>query len=935
MKNFRRILTIGLLPSFLMVQAQNVPKKEEVPLNLEYRTLSAEYYNGSAYTIQGKLLRNLPVTNLSTLLSGLVPGYYSRQVQGGGLINEENPFWIRGTRSNAGGVLVLVDGQERNFGILSSHEIESITVLKDAAAVALYGMRAANGAILVTTRKGVLGKPQVELTAQIIAQQPIGELNSLNAADYARQHNIARKNDGLALLYSEYDIMNYTKKKGASELYPNIDWVDKYIKSIRWTQRYNLNISGGTQRSKYFVNAAYTRNNGYFNTDNKSDYSTNHTAEQFNVRSNVDFDITPITNLDVNLYGWYQTQNAPGAGAQNIYHAMLTMPQGIFPEWYEDKGYTDQYGNSVVAQDGKIVAGSPLRENPWAMLNRSGYLQDKRLYGSFRTKLFQDLSFITKGLGASVTLSMDARTVSSIKRDITFAFYEKDLLDESLLRRTREDGSMGNGVDNTDSYRRTGITAQIDYNRRFGKHGISTLAFYEQYESNNEVDLPSRFQSINGWLSYNYDKRYAIDFIAAYQGCYKFAPENRFGLFPTVSAGWTVSNETFWNQAKDVVNYLKLRASYGKVGNSAGADAYSYRGRLSPTGNVYTFGVNMVNSPAGYIENILANPGLTWEKAQIFNVGLDARLLNDRITFSAEYFRDNRHDMYVVNSRISSLIGNVNEIKQNIGKMYSQGVELSAMWSSRIDDWRYYLGGTFSFSDNKIKENGEVEQLYEWLYAKERSLGEHRGYIAKGFFNSWEEIASAPLQKFSDVQPGDVRYEDVNKDGIIDVNDRVPIGHGDIPKIMYGIMLGVDYRGLSISALFQGSGMVSRQYSGTVMNPFAGNGTMFEHQLDYWTEDNQNAIFPRLSTRDNVSLNNRQISTLQIDDADFLRLKTLELSYSFPRSILGNNHIKGLKIFVSGYNLLTWTKFKWVDPESASLSAPLTRNISIGCSLKF
>lgn len=272
--------------------------------------------------------------------------------------------------------------------------------------------------------------------------------------------------------------------------------------------------------------------------------------------------------------------------------------------------------------------------------------------------------------------------------------------------------------------------------------------------------------------------------------------------------------------------------------------------------------------------------------------------------------------MYVVNNKISSLVGNVKEFKQNIGKINSHGVDLSAMWNSTIADWSYFIGGTFSYSTNELIANGEVDQPYEWLKNQGRPLGENQGYIAKGFFNSWEEIAASPVQTFSDVQPGDVRYEDINKDGQIDVNDMVPIGYGDIPKIMYGINLGVGYKGFSITALFQGAAKVSHQYSDIVMNPFTDNGTIFEHQLDYWTPEHQNAAFPRLTTLDNANLNNRQISTLNVEDADFLRLKTLEVSYDFPAKMIQKIHLKGLRLFLSGTNLITWTKYKWVDPGS-------------------
>lgn len=243
-----------------------------------------------------------------------------------------------------------------------------------------------------------------------------------------------------------------------------------------------------------------------------------------------------------------------------------------------------------------------------------------------------------------------------------------------------------------------------------------------------------------------------------------------------------------------IVPYLKLKASYGQVGNSSGVDAFYYRGRMWPQNEVYITGVNMGTKLGGYIQDILPNPGLTWEKARILNIGIDTRLFSDRLSVTAEFFKDNRHDMYVVNNKISSLVGNVKEFKQNIGKINSHGVDLSAMWNSNIADWSYFIGGTFSYSTNELIANGEVDQPYEWLKNQGRPLGENRGYIAKGFFNSWEEIAASPIQTFSDVQPGDVRYEDINKDGQIDVNDMVPIGYGDIPRIMYGINLGVGYK---------------------------------------------------------------------------------------------------------------------------------------------
>ena len=341
---------------------------------------------------------------------------------------------------------------------------------------------------------------------------------------------------------------------------------------------------------------------------------------------------------------------------------------------------------------------------------------------------------------------------------------------------------------------------------------------------------------------------------------------------------------------------------------------------------------------AGYRETVIANPSLTWETAKQFNVGIDTRMFDNRLSISAEYFKDNRSGMYVTNNNISSLIGTPLTVSENIGKEYTQGCDIAAMWSDRIGQVRYSIGGTYSYSRSIVTQNGEVQQLYPWLQSTGYFRGIAKGYIAEGFFNSWDEIAAAPDHTFSAVQPGDIRYKDINGDGIIDPNDKVPIGYNDMPQLFYGISFSISYKGFSLSGLFQGAAKVSREISGLVAHPFLSKGTIYEHQLNYWTpETAATADMPRLSTNQSSSQNNSQTSTVWVQDADYLRLKTLELSYDFPASMLKKSFIKGLRIYASGYNLFTWSDLKWVDPEASAnfSSLPLTRNISIGCSIKF
>lgn len=914
---------------------------ENKPLDLIFRKIDAADFNGSSYTLSGDDIRNLPVTNLTNVLAGLVPGFFSRQ-SAGGMVNESADYWIRGSRTYSEGVLVLVDGQERAFGTLSPYEIESITVLKDAAATVLYGMRGANGAILVITRKGLIGKPTVELTSQLIYQEPINMLNPLNSLNYAHNYNAAFRNDGMdeTQLYSQYYLSHYINRSGVNaEIYPDINWMDSYYKKNTWLQRYNLNIDGGSERTRYFVNAGILTQSGMFNTDDEFSYNTNNKIDRYNVRSNFEVDVTSTTLLSVDLYGWYEKQNRPGGDSFGAYNALASTPPNSFPMYYVDNGnYVDQSGNGITGIFNKIVAGNGITTNPWAMLNRSGYATMEDVYGSFRTQLTQDLSALAKGLKASATFSMDSETQAVTDRTIAYAYYQiADPENPNVLKKTGTDDKMANGVTNKNSSRRTSLDIQLSYARQFGLHNITALAFYNQYENADEVSIPTRFQGAGAWIGYNYNKRYGIDLMMSEQGCYKFAPENRFGFFPTVAAGWTVSNEPFFESIKGFVPYLKLKASYGIVGSHRGVSEFRFMGRLNPTNAIYNFG-NAMGSVKGYIEDIIANPDLTWEKSEQTNIGLEAKLVKNQLTVSAEYYRDNRSDMYVTNNRISSIFGTTATVQENVGEMYTNGIDIAGMWNSKIGKVAYSIGGTYSLSQNKVTALGEVDQPYPWLMNVGYSKGVQRGYIAEGIFNSYEEIAAAPTQTFSEVRPGDIRYKDINGDGMIDSNDKVPIGYGDIPDIFYGISLGVSYNGFGIKALFQGAARVSRVIDGMAAFPFYSKGNIYEHQLDYWTPENHSGSLPAISTVNTGGVNNSQNSSFWISNADYLRLNTLELSYDFPKSMFDKTLIKDIRLFASGYNLFTLTKYNSpLDPEAdaSGASMPLTRNISLGCSIKF
>lgn len=951
----RRIMTIRksgwiLLLICLLLNAEYAIGQEEAEkqsaeaekksLDLIFRSVGAADYNGSVYTISGEMIRNIPATSLTNMLGGLVPGFFSRQPEGG-MANESADFWIRGPRTYSGGVLVLVDGQERDFGILSPNEIESITVLKDAVGTVLYGMRGGNGVILVTTRKGRIGKPVIEFSDQLINQQPLNILNPLNVSEYAEHYNVGLKNNGLdeSKMYSSYYLSHYNNPSATEdELFPAVNWLDKYYRKSTWLNKYNMNISGGSEKTRYFVNAGLLTESGMFETDDEFTYNTNNSIKRYNIRSNVDFDVTATTLLSVDLYGWYESQNNPGLSSLNAYNALTLATPNSFPPYFADNGnYIDQSGNAVTGINGKIITGDGIHVNPWASLNMNGYSTLGKIYGSFRSQLIQDMAAIVKGMKASVILSMDSYAQAVTNRTKTFAYYQLIDPENRVLKKTGTDGKMVNDVTGKDSHRRTSLDIQLNYDHQSGLHGLNAMVFYNQYEYADEISIPGRFQGIGTWVSYNYDKRYGIDFMMSYQGAYKFAPGRRFGFFPTAGAGWTISNEPFFKNLRTGIQHLKVKASYGRIGNQQGISEFRFMGRLSPTNSVYNFGTAM-GVATGYVEDIIANPGLTWEKSEITNIGIEAGLFGNRLFVSAEMFHDNRTGMYVSNNRISSLLGTIAIIGENIGEMYTEGYDLAATWRSGIGNARFTLGGTYSSSRNMITKVGEVDQPYPWLQIAGYSMNLKRGYIAEGFFRSYEEIAAAPKHTFSEVKPGDIRYRDINNDGQINTDDRVPIGYSDIPEVFCGISAGISYKGFSITSLFQGAFRVSRTISGMVAYPFLSNGNIYAHQTDYWSPENQNAKLPRISTVNSGGVNNAQVSTFWVRNANYMRLKMLELDYDFPETLLKNGFVKNIRLFASGYNLFTWTHFDIpLDPEEYSNGEgmPLTRNISIGCSIKF
>ncbi|MBQ7195076.1 MAG: SusC/RagA family TonB-linked outer membrane protein [Bacteroidales bacterium] len=914
-------------------EAEELQEEATEQLNLSWRVLDKSDWNGSVYTVKAEDFLNSATTFMTEDLMGIVPGLFMRQSEGG-LENGNASYWIRGNRTSSNGVLVLVDGQERAFATLTPEEIETISVLKDAAAVGIYGMRAANGAILITTKQGSEGTPKVSFSGQLIGQEPTSLLSPMDAYGYAKHYNAALRSDEATPLYSEFDLANYAAGGDGLD-YADVHWLEKYYKKSWLLQRYNLTVSGGLKNAKYFVDFGYLHQPGMLNTAGDLGYNTNNNADRFNYRSNISVEVTKTTHLDVSLYGWFKNENMPYTSASNVFDLLNTTPALSFPEYYIYRDtMIDTDGNQITPLGGKILTGNTYNTNPWAIMNRRGYSRAMQMYGSMSAVLTQRLDAITKGLYAAASIAMDSQTSSTIQRVRSAAYYTPQGGD--VYKKTGNDGTLSNTVESKSGRRFLTINGRIGYDRSFGKNNISAAAFYEQFENTTDTGVPARLQYTSAFASWNYDHRFGIDLTGSYMGWYGFAPGHKFGFFPTVSAGWTLSNEEFLKGSK-TINYLKVRASYGELGSYRGVDQFTYMGYMTASSGVYINGNQMANSRNGYHEGQIANDNLRWEKARQTNIGLDLTAFGGRLSFTGDYFMDDRSDVYMTNNKVSTIIGMSSSVtvNSNIGALTSRGFEMAANWKDHIGDFKYNFGGTWSFSRSILLADGSAGEEYDYVAAVGQLYGRKLGYEVEGIFQSYEEIAAHATQSWAAVKPGDFKYRDVNGDGIINADDRVPLGYGNVPEIFYGFNFGFAWKGLSLNVLFQGAAHVHHNMTNQILVPFISYGNIYEHQLDYWTPENPGAKFPRTGIAATSYANNTQNNTLDMEPADYLRLKRVELAYTWDWG--QKSFVKGLTTFVSGYNLLTFTKYQYGDPEYSASTAnlPITRNVSIGCRVNF
>lgn len=917
----------------------------------------------SVSTINSRQLAS-PSSNITNNLAGQLAGLISiqRSAEPG---RDDAEFWIRGISTFQGGTnpLVLVDGIPREISNIDPDEIETFTVLKDAAATAVYGAEGANGVILVTTKRGTVSKPQISFRAEYSIASPQRVPDFVDSWEYLELANEAQFNDG----YDPYkypDEIELYRSGADPDLYPNTNWMDELLDRTVNNQRYTLNFRGGAENAKYFVSMTYLRQEDVFKENKNALYDTNWGYQRYNLRSNIDLRVSKTTNLSVNLAGQYIDKTTANRSADDIFAFMLHTPSHMFPAVYSD-GTLATY---PVQSDGN-------NRNPYNMLYNQGYRKENSTKIQANVSLDQDLKFITPGLSINAKLGFDYDNNLSTLRDYWPSLYYATGRDTegNLLFSTAVSGSpelkeptfTSNGAN---AYRKIYIEGSVNYVKTIGQHDIKAMALYNMKENQkHSVVLPYRKQSFVGRASYGYDNRYFIEASFGLTGSEAFAAGNRWGIFPAVGLSYYVSNERFYPEAlKKVMNGAKIRASIGRTGNDQvnGDARFLYRATFEESGYNFQqgYGTGATNGiGAGIYDLQFANPNIHWEIEHKRNVGLDLAFFDNSIELTADYFNDLRTDILLQRNTIPSTAGFHERPWENYGKVRNWGIDGSLNAKHQFGDVFVSARGTFTFARNKILEYDELPQEYAYQEVTGTRIGDRFVYIAERLYTEDDFIATQnsngtyryelkpglPTVALGGILgPGDIKYADVNNDGIIDNYDKVRgVGHPYNPEINYGFGFNVEYKGFYVSTFFQGT-------ANTTILLSEGNNTFWPFNwgieksnyrvdfLDRWTAENpsNDVLMPRLHVGYGNNVN-KEPSTWWLKDGSFLRFKNLEFGYNVPKKFLQKIRLNTGRIYVMGQNLCVWDSFKLWDPEMGNRnkgnSYPMSRTFTIGLELSF
>ncbi len=960
-----QVIEVGTMTNFIVKLKNAANELDEVTV-VAFGKQKKESVIGSISSIDVKTLK-VPSSNLTTALAGNVAGViaYQRTGEPG---QDNADFFVRGITTFGANTspLILIDNIEltsTDLARLQPDDIESFSIMKDATATALYGARGANGVIFVTTKRGQEGPAKIFARVETSVSMPTDMVELADPVTYMKSYNEAiTTRDPLGELMYSYDKIEQTGKADANRLiYPANDWYNMLFKDYATSYRANVSARGGGKVATYYVSGAYTEDTGILKVDKRNSFNNNIDDKNYTLRSNVDINITPTTKLAVRLTGNFRDYQGPLNGGSDVYRQVMHSDPVLFPAYYPAD---DEHVGIQHIMFGNYDEGSYI--NPYANLVR-GYKDYQRSQMIAAVELDQKLDFITKGLSFMTLFNLTRLSEYTVTRSFSPYWYTLDSYDsytgEYHIRRINDNGtdylqySEGAKTVKNTMY----SESRLNYNRSFGKHDVTGLLVLTASESltanagSLQLSLPSRNAGLSGRFTYGFDKRYFLEYNFGYNGSERFHKSHRWGFFPSAGVAWMVSNEPWFKPATKVISNLKLRYSYGLVGNDnigSSSNRFYYLSEMNMNSGSRTsyFGETRNVSYSGIDVLRYANEAITWEKSYKSNYAVELGLFK-KLDIIAEYFTEHRTDIFMQRADIPNTMGLQASVYGNIGEARSKGVDIQAdykqawasgLWASARANFTYSTGKYDVYEEPTYPESYRQHAGY--------SIKQTWGYIAERLFIDDEDAANSPSQAAfgSQYGGGDIKYTDVNGDGVITTADRVPIGYPTSPEIIYGFGVSVGYKGFDFSMFFQGLGResfwidVSSAYNtssnkyGTA--PFVNNGQLLQAYADsHWSEDNRDiyALYPRYSSYENY--NNTQVSTWWMRDGSFLRLKQLEFGYTLPQKLTNKLHIDNLRFYFQGNNLLCWSKFKLWDPELAGegFNYPIQRTFNLGVNITF
>lgn len=917
---------VGNNTSFKVVLQEDVNSLDEVVV-VAYGSQKKQTVTGAVSMMKSDELLETPVSNITNALAGKLPGVITKQP--GGRPGEDNAeIYIRGISTfNDASPLIIIDGIEQtSFSQLDPNEIESLSVLKDASSTAVYGIRGANGVLLITTKRGNEGRPKISLTANWGLQAPTQIPEFLGSYEHLLLRKKAWENDGKDPAAMEPAILSPEALEGFrlgedKHRFPNVNWYDEAVKSASLQQQYNLSISGGTKVVKYFVSLGYLNQGGMFNfQDMHNDYDPSVYFKRFNFRSNIDLKVNKYQTLSANISGRSEEMNGvKGAtgevqGVGGIFQNLIAMEPWRFAMYNPDG----------------TISNSPGYQSTIIRLGHSGYENKQVNYYDIMGTLRNDLSFITKGLSldASISFNNSYGTQKNYLDGIESYYYDPisgrydQMSEDSPFKYDKQTYVV--------PMRRTNLQLKLAYGRRFGQHNINSILVYNQQKTTNGNAIPSALMGYAARIEYGFADKYLVEGSLGYNGSENFAKGHRFGFFPSGSIGYVISEESFMKRVKRVISFLKVRGSIGLVGNDKGQERFLYMGEYASVGNNpynnggnpnFGFGTTNPSSVGGITEKRNENIELTWETALKTNVGIEGRLFSGNLfSFTADVFKEHRKNILMKGNSIPQLIG-VGSPWINRGEVENWGYEVEFTHRNKINQFEYYIKGNYSFSRNKILNRDDPGG--KPYYQKEAGyrINQFRGYEVLGFFQDEEDIKNSPTQTSlgGPIIPGDLKYRDVNGDNAITDADIIPIGYSKTPEIMYAFTPGFSWKGLEVSVMFQGAAHSSVFFSSNAGFEFGGaasGGQVSKLHQDYWTPENQDASYPSLHK--DTKHSNKNLNSFHLKSANYLRLKSAQIGYSFPAVVYKKLKMTGLKVYLTASNLYTWSSIDNFDPEAVN-----------------